>query len=94
MSAKDAQKRRSQELAARKRAKSKPGPRGPAVMTSETFHRMSAPIATSAAKKLGIPVEDVKKTMEVMAEEGCLGLDAQGELVPIKPALTHLLTSL
>lgn len=86
MSAKDAQKRRSQLRAAKKRAKSRPGVRRQAEMTSEGFRWLAAPVASSVAKKLDLPVEEIAKAMEQMAEEGCLGVDAQGDLVAIRPA--------
>jgi hypothetical protein len=94
MSAKDAQKRRSQARAAKKRAKSKPGLRRAAEMTPEMFQRMSAPVALDVDRKLNVSVEEVEMTMQAMAEEGCLGLDAQGDLVPIKAATERLLSTL
>ena len=80
MSAKDAQKRRSQARAARKRAKSKPAPRRVAVMSVDAFRRVAAPIASEVARKRGVSEDLVEAVMEQMAEDGCLGLDANGQL--------------
>ncbi|MEO5334529.1 MAG: hypothetical protein H7839_21145 [Magnetococcus sp. YQC-5] len=81
MSAKDAQRRRSQERAARKRAKSKPTARSrTAVMTQEEFRRVAAPIASEVSKQRGMSEEVVVAVMEQMVEEGCLGLDERGQL--------------
>ncbi|MBF0584400.1 MAG: hypothetical protein HQL80_09225 [Magnetococcales bacterium] len=80
MSAKDAQKRRSQERAARKRAKSKPTQRRVAVMSVDAFRRVATPIASEVAKQRDISEDVVVAVMEQMAEEGCLGLDADGQL--------------
>ncbi|CAK0762691.1 hypothetical protein WCLP8_3500014 [uncultured Gammaproteobacteria bacterium] len=80
MSAKDAQKRRSQERAAQKRAKSKPGPRRQdAVMTPEAFRRLAAPIISEVAEKRGKSEDVVATVLEMMVDEGCLGLDANGQ---------------
>ncbi|MBF0099150.1 MAG: hypothetical protein HQM04_19160 [Magnetococcales bacterium] len=81
MSAKEAQKRRSQERAARKRAKSKPTARRcVAVMTTEGFRRVATPIASEIARHRGVSEEVVVAVMEQMAEDGCLGLDERGQL--------------
>ena len=81
MSAKDVQKRRSQERAARKRARSKPtARRRVAVMTTDGFRRVVAPIASEVAKQQGLSEDVVVAVMEEMVEEGCLGLDANGQL--------------
>ncbi len=86
MSAKDAQKRRSQERAARKRAKSRPGTRRPVVeMTPEAFRRIAAPIISEVAEKRGKSEEVVAAVLEMMVDEGCLGLDANGQLASLKP---------
>ena len=84
MSAKDAQKRRSQERAAKKRARSKPtARRRVAVMTTEGFRRVATPIASEVAKQQGLSEEVVVAVMEEMVGEGCLGLDANGQLAEI-----------
>ncbi|MEO5350633.1 MAG: hypothetical protein H7836_13450 [Magnetococcus sp. YQC-3] len=81
MSAKDAQKRRSQTRAARKRAKSKSGPRSRAVvMSQEGFRRLAAPVVSGLAKKNDLSEEVVAAVMEEMVEEGLLGLDEHGLL--------------
>ncbi len=86
MSAKDAQKRRAQERAAKKRAKSKPGLRRPVVeMTQEGFHLLAAPIVSELARKNDLLENVVVAVMEEMVEEGCLGLDANGQLAVRKP---------
>ncbi|MBF0461430.1 MAG: hypothetical protein HQL87_08540 [Magnetococcales bacterium] len=86
MSAKDAQKRRSQERAARKRAKSKPGPRRQeAVMTQEAFRRLASPIISELAEKNDLSEDVVAAVMEEMVEEGSLGLDTDGRLAVRKP---------
>ncbi|MBF0615146.1 MAG: hypothetical protein HQL92_08335 [Magnetococcales bacterium] len=74
-------KQRSQARAARKRAdRGKTGQRRPAVMTSETFHRLAGSTAEAVAKDMNLPTEDVMEAMEWMAEEGYLGLNARGRL--------------
>ena len=81
MSAKDAQKRRSQERAARKRAKSKPGPRRQeAVMTQGAFRQLASPIISELAEKNDLSEDVVAAVMEDMVEEGRLGLDTDGRL--------------
>lgn len=51
-----------------------------AVMTTEGFRRIAAPIASEVAMKRGVSEELVEAVMAQMAEEGCLGLDARGQL--------------
>ena len=86
MSAKDAQKRRSQERAARKRAKSKPSARRQvAVMTQEAFRRLVSPIVSEVARNNDLSEDAVTAIMEEMVEEGRLGLDANGQLAKMKP---------
>ena len=85
MSAKDAQKRRFQERAARKRAKTKPGPRRSAVMTQEAFRRIAALIISEVAENNGKSEEVVAAVMEMMVEEGCLGLGDDGRLASRNP---------
>ena len=86
MSVKAAQKRRSQERAAKKRAKGRPGPRRQdVVMTQESFRRLAAPIVSELAKKNDVPEDVVTAVMEGMVEEGVLGLDVYGQLASRKP---------
>ena len=85
MSAKDAQKRRSQERAARKRAKTKPGPRRSVVMTQEAFRRLASPIISELAEKNDLSEDVVAAVMEDMVEEGNLGLGSDGLLAIRKP---------
>ena len=81
MSAKDAQKRRSQERAARKRAKSKPGlRRQEAVMTQGAFRQLASPIISELAEKNDLSEDVVAAVMEEMVEEGRLGLGSDGRL--------------
>ncbi|MBF0439247.1 MAG: hypothetical protein HQL93_09005 [Magnetococcales bacterium] len=73
-------KQRSQARAAKKRARSKPRGRRPASMTPEEFRRISTQTASAVAKELDVPEDEVAEVMEIMAEEGFIGLDAKGHL--------------
>ncbi|MBF0339876.1 MAG: hypothetical protein HQL95_02790 [Magnetococcales bacterium] len=81
MAEKALKKLRSQARAAKKRTNRKSTGRRPAVMTCETFRRISSQTAEAVAKQLDASEDEV---MEMMAEEGYLGLDAQGRLATRK----------
>lgn len=86
MSAKTAQKCRSQARAARKRAKRKPGARRQVVtMTQEGFRQLAAPIAARVAQRNGVPVDVAAVVVETLAEEGAVGLDECGQLASRLP---------
>ena len=81
MSVKTVKKRRSLDRAAKKRAKSKPGPRRSVeVMNPKAFRQLAAPIISGVVQKNDVSEDVVAAVMETMVEEGCLGLDTNGQL--------------
>ena len=81
MSVKDAQRRRSRQRAAKKRAKTRSGIRRPVVeMTDSTFRKIAAPIVAEVAKKNNVSEDIVEMVVEMMADDGSIGLSENGQL--------------
>ena len=86
MSAKAVQQRRSQVRAAKKRAGNRPGPRSMVVaMTPEEMRQMAAPIISELVVKHGLPETIVATVIELMVEQGGIGLDGRGQLASRLP---------